>query len=449
MLGPRRAPTILALLVLVLLAGSCSDSNPGSKALEPVVPSTDSLPPGVEPIRLGVIVPDYTDLIPTGDVPRLTPDFYADRWRAEAAALDAAEAMGPWSARFQVIRWNPVAGADAVCREIATNSAALFLSAVRLPAAVHECLTADERLAITLSPSPDEFSILPRTASFARAAVAQLVDEQLLAGPVAIITGDDPVGALAAQATERALAERNITTASLSVPSSRGVQAVRDAVPALSRALVDTRPGTVLFAANTTIAVELGDTLLAGPWRTIGIDVDGLTDHWASGRLPTAWRGVTAITSLAPTTINESEFERECRTAFELFASGEQVRQPRADWPISVGRQAYSTRGAIDGSQSPPADIGYHECTIMRSLAVALAAVQPPYDTASGRRALAEAGSHPVARARQGDFATNDVLAHHTLIVELRPPSDGACATSGQQCWSTASSDRSGMVPFG
>ncbi|MDH4169869.1 MAG: hypothetical protein OEW42_09795 [Acidimicrobiia bacterium] len=448
--GPRCARPILLVAALTLVAMACSGGG-AAKAPVAVTPTTEALPPGSEPISLAVIVPDYTTLIPTGDVPHVTPVFAVDRWRAEAAALDDAGTDNPWSARFQTITWDPTAGTDAVCAAIGASSAALFVSAARLPTAVHDCLDADDRAALTLTPGRGErtFSVLPATGRFARAAAARALDLGIGDGPVVVVVGDDVTGEAAARGLTGALHDAGRETTTVTVPSTLGVEAVRRAVPTLLDSIRSASPGTVLYAANTTIAGELGDGLVTGPWRTVGIDVDGLTDHWASGRLPPAWLGTSAITALAPTTIAESRFEAECRASFEAFVAGTASRSPRADWVVSVGRGVASTRGAIDGSASPPPDIGYHECTLMRTLGSALATVEPPFTTGELVAALRTSGAQPVARARQGDFGTDTGLVHHTLVVELTRPDDLPCAAARQRCWTTSSGDRSGLVSFG
>ncbi|MDH3708087.1 MAG: hypothetical protein OES57_18630, partial [Acidimicrobiia bacterium] len=312
----------------------------------------------------------------------------------------------------------------------------------------HECLDADPRVAITQSHGANgSLSIQPRTAELTRAAVAHLRFAQLLAGPVVIVSGDDTVGQRAQQGLERALDAAGVRSSTVTVPTSQGVQAVRRAATASVDAVRSARPATVLFASNTTVAAELGPELVAGPWQLVGVDVDGLTEPWAARRLPPAWRQVTVVSALLPTPLPDSEFEASCRQAFDSFAAGEALRVPRADWPFSVGRGVHSTRGAVDGSQSPPPDIGYHECTITRALGAALAAVDPPFDTDAVDAAL-RAGTHDVALGRRGTFADSGALAHHTVLVGLRPPDDLACAAAGQQCWVTVTDDRSAMVPF-
>lgn len=449
----RRAPVIALSLALALVAAACSgdaEDRARPKALARVVPDDDIAGAEGRVLEVAVIVPDHSALMETGDVPQLLPAHYVDRWRAEAAAHDERSGGAEWTVRFQSIDWDPIAGPGPVCDAIEASGADLFMAAVRLPTTIHDCLAEDPRVSLTLTAGtgPRSFSILPRPAAFGRAAVAQLAELGLIEGPVAIVVGDDQPGRQTVAGVDRGLPTPPGPVIPVTVPTSQGVQAVRDRVPGVLAALTDIGARTVLVAVNTTVVGELGPPLVNGPWRTVGIDTAGLTDHWASGRLPEDWRGVPTVSALVPTTIDESAFEGECRTAFERFVAGETTRPPRAEWLVSVGRGVASTRGATDGDESLPPDIGYHECTLFRAFTAALDTMTEDFATDDLVAALGSVMDQPIARGRRGGFTNAPALIHDTLVVGLQPPDQPGCAPAGHQCWGTPSNDRSEMRPM-
>ncbi len=450
-------------------SGSDSDQEDGSEsgsgiALPQDVPLSSA--PGVdaETIRIGVVIRDVNQLIGTGFVEDLTVTQQVDRWRAEAARINAGGGVAGRQLEIVVATWDPLVPESLLtaCDRIAsTRDAFVVLNASGLETAASSCIIDPHARPVIVGESPtiaefDEspkllFSLEPPREILLRTAIERFDSEEMLTGRVAVVHADLVGDVETADMAMSMLDDLGYVTTRQTIPASQGVEAAIETMPDKINKLINDRTDTVIMLSNSTMAQALGEEMnrYGAEWTNLIVDVDNIVDPFAASRIGTAWDGAFAISTYGGVTLPESRIEADCRQGWDDFLNGEYDERPRGDWSSSAGLETRSTKGAAPDSLNPPGDIGYTECLMMYLVNDALSRVPLNFTVAdfvaaleSGRRIMMPLGAN-------GSFGPDDHwLADRAGMVQFLRWSSGFCPTPQRDCFVPIDGDRSSFRPL-
>lgn len=337
--------------------------------------------------RIGVLVPDYRDLIETGFIPRVTPAEYRNRYLATIEGVngrsllsngDSSAALPCGELELVFATYDPIdpdTQRDA-CLELTSGDGVLvvvaevvdrrgeaiecLLSEAGVPVVVAGPVTAAElndgqgRLVSLRAPA----ELIGRNAV---ARYAELID--LEAANIAIVGGEGKTTAAATNAIVDELESLGLTPVSvIRLPDDVGTTEVWAEIPRVADGLVAAETTVVISVFDALVNNALWDQMLdsEASWAWLLVDISGVGEHDRVTRLPDEFTGllVTSLTSQ----VNASRQDEASGQCISDYASLIDDQQPAVPADLSSTTTIISeplpttSEVGVDASEEPKPD---------------------------------------------------------------------------------------------